>query len=192
MCSQLSGARQANRGDPMGARSSCPVSRFSLAAGCLQSQAVTYAAAAGDMRVPVAGPATGQGASIPRPRAPRPNKPSWDGHESTSCGTVFWRQVGRSGRTAQHRRPPPAVPRPCNCNRSGLPLPAGEKERNARPAVSLDLDREAGRDSGSLFFPFCFCASRKHPIEWEWHFVVLKKRSGGETESDIKITPKNQ
>lgn len=84
-----------------------PISRFSLAAGCLQSQAaVTYAAAAGDRRVPVAGPATGQGVCPwpgKGPRAPRPNKPSWDGHGATNPPRVAQCSDGKSaGRAGPH------------------------------------------------------------------------------------------
>jgi hypothetical protein len=122
--------------------------------------------------------ARGRGRGLARPR---PNKPSWDGHGATNPPRAAQRSDGKSaGRAGPHtHRRPPSVSRPCNCNRSGLPLPAGEKKETAgRPAVPLDLDREAGRDSGSLFFPFCFWVSRKHPIEWEWQFVVLLLRKG--------------
>lgn len=135
--------------------------------------------------MPVAGPATGQGASIPlpRPRAPGPNKPSWDGHGATNPPRAAQRSDGKSAGRAgagphTHRRPH-SVSRPCNCNRSGLPLPAGEKKETAgrRPCPSTSIEK-LDAILVHFFFPFCFWVSRKHPIEWEWQFVVLLLRKG--------------
>jgi hypothetical protein len=161
---------------------------------------VTYAAAAGDRRVPVAGPATGQGVCPwpgKGPRAPRPNKPSWDGHGATNPPRVAQCSDGKSagragphnteGRLRCHDLAIETAPA-CRCR------PVKRKKRPAgRPCPSTSVEKlDAILVHFFLSFLFLGFKEASDRMGMAICCTFIKKRSWGKKESDIKITPKKQ